>query len=118
MKLDKYEYIVRNFQEQNLMSKFCTVCDRILPKDYTSGIVKFICECGNKIEGSAEDAKILSKTLMNGKVVMYDKLIKSAPFDKTTTRVAQPCSNCGREYMTSIFIGSDMQHILSCKCQS
>lgn len=97
--------------------KFCANCDRVMRRDASTGVVKFVCICGNSEPGTPADARIAGAVLGAGETTeMYGRLIQNAPFDRTNQIVRRPCGECGLDYQVQIRVGKDEVIIYRCKC--
>ena len=99
------------------MVKFCKNCERVMPREYGTGAVVFVCACGAKENGSDSDARISSEVFGTGETKsMYDYMLRTAPHDRTNQLVHRDCPKCGRDYMVQARIGTGEVVFLRCKC--
>lgn len=97
--------------------KFCKVCERVMPREISSGAVVYVCACGAEEKGSEADARIGGQIYGSGETKsMYKYLIDTAPQDRTNQLVRRDCPNCGLDYMVQIRVGSAEVIVYSCKC--
>jgi DNA-directed RNA polymerase subunit M/transcription elongation factor TFIIS len=97
--------------------RFCDNCGRAMARDASSGSVVFRCECGQEAQGGPHDARVAGSILGTSEVAgMYDRLIRTAPKDRTNQLVQHPCPDCGLDYRTLVRVGSAEVVIFRCKC--
>lgn len=97
--------------------EFCPVCSRNMARHTATGAVKYRCVCGEEVPGRPIDARVSGTVFGASETAqMYDRLIRSAPFDRTNTVVSQNCPNCGLDYMFQIRVGEAEVIIVRCKC--
>ncbi len=82
-----------------------------------TGTVKYRCVCGTEVPGQPVDARISGSVFGASETAQrYDRLIRSAPFDRTNKVVKQDCPNCGLDYMFQIRVGDAEVIVTRCKC--
>lgn len=97
--------------------KFCPDCSRIMERDTNSTTIKFKCKCGKSVPGNVYDARIAGEVLRAGNTeIMYKKLMESAAHDPVNKIVTRDCPDCGRDYMTQIYVGDRKIIVWLCKC--
>lgn len=88
-----------------------------MTRDTSTGAIVFQCVCGTTEPGHPEDARIAGAVLGAGETTeMYQRLIHTAPFDRTNQLVRRQCAECGRDYMTQIRVGEAEVIVYKCKC--
>jgi len=87
--------------------KSCPQCERAMNRDTSAGRVVYVCFCGTKVEGGAEDVRIAGDVLNAGETEeMYRRLIGNAAHDPVNAKVKKDCPECGLDYMTQIRVGA------------
>lgn len=96
---------------------FCTNCGLIMQRDSSMGRIVFTCACGEKKDGTPEDARIESKSFGSSEdITMYQSIIKNAAHDRTNQVVSKQCTNCPLNYMVQVRVGSAEIIVHVCKC--
>lgn len=87
-------------------------------RDTSSDRIEFYCTtCGERIQGTNEDALISSGVLHAGEMAeKYQSVIRHAPEDRVNQLVRRDCPECGLNYMTQLRLGDREAPILKCKC--
>lgn len=97
--------------------RFCGACGRVMRVETGTGSVEYSCSCGRQEAGGPEAARVFGDVLTSTEVTeMYDRLVRSAPFDRTCQLVAKTCPDCGLDYMSQIRVGAAEVIIYRCKC--
>jgi DNA-directed RNA polymerase subunit M/transcription elongation factor TFIIS len=93
---------------------YCTVCGRVMQRTAESGIVEFICFCGEKKAGSYSDAKTsgIEYGVAEG-TEMYQLQIQYAKGDRVNALVHKQCI-CGIDYMMQLRFGDSETVIHKC----
>jgi hypothetical protein len=88
-----------------------------MSRNTETGAVKYRCQCGTEVPGQPIDARIGGEVYGASETAqLYDRLIRSAPFDRANTVVKQDCPSCGLDYMYQIRVGDAEVIIIRCKC--
>jgi hypothetical protein len=78
--------------------------------------VRYVCFCGKVVPGQDSDALIASRELRGGNTAArYERYVRNAPFDSTTTQVRGDCPKCGLDYLTFLRLGDEFV-VFTCKC--
>jgi DNA-directed RNA polymerase subunit M/transcription elongation factor TFIIS len=98
--------------------KFCNVCNSWMTKDtLPTGEIIFSCVCGNKVPGVDEDTLISELYLETEQSDQkHETMIRNSPHDMAANVVSRDCGECGRDYMTIIYVGVNETVRYTCKC--
>lgn len=97
--------------------KFCPNCSHAMARHTETGAVKYRCACGTEVPGQPTDARIGGTVFGAGETAQrYDRLIRSAPYDRTNEVVRRDCPRCGLDYMYQVRVGEAEVIVTLCKC--
>ena len=99
-----------------MSNKFCPNCSKNMIRSISSDLVEFVCSCGTTINGNDYDVLVKSFTIdiENKSSEKSSELIKNSARDRTTERVAIPCTKCHRKYQSRIRDGNSIH--ITCIC--
>jgi len=96
---------------------FCEVCESVMTRTPKQNSVIFVCDCGYQVNGADHDTLIYSNSNnTQTSASLYAEMIKNAPFDRTSLRVAESCKHCKLPYITLVRIVSSEVVIKVCEC--
>jgi len=96
---------------------FCDVCSSVMTRTPRQNTVVFICDCGYSVNGADHDTLIYSNSNnTQTSASLYAEMIKNAPFDRTSLRVAESCGKCKLPYTTLVRIVSSEVIVKVCEC--
>ena len=96
---------------------FCDICSSVMTRTPRQNTVVFVCDCGRIVNGADHDTLIHSNSNnTQTSASLYAEMIKNAPFDRTSLRIAERCSNCNLPYTTLVRIVSSEVIVKVCEC--
>lgn len=97
---------------------FCTKCEKSCELSTATGELIFKCPiCQTQVKASDYDVMMSSNySAVEETVDLWDNIIRNAPFDRVSEKVAKTCKKCNRDYMTRLRLGKSEIIVYSCKC--
>lgn len=97
--------------------QFCEQCGSKLTKQTYSGDVVFVCICKQSYPSLPKDTLMAEEYMESGdSKLKYNVFIENSAHDPTNKIIKRQCSECEKNFMKVIRIGSTEQIIYVCTC--
>lgn len=97
---------------------FCEVCESVLNRDTSSGLLLFVCgRCGKTKKSNDVDSLIYYESFnKNDENTRHGGVLNNAAYDNINPRVFKPCPRCKKEIVSYIITDVDMVYMYKCTC--